>query len=275
MKGENYQALYESISHRSEHLPLKIYHPKGVYLHWHEEYEFVMVKNGSAVIIKNGTPIELSENQVLCLYSGDVHSIRCDASAEMTAIVVSPLFWEDNSFSYGQIAFQSLFERNDPVDRAVISILEEIVSVYYDKAFGYDFILRSKFTQIFAILLEHRRFSITRGKRQEIPDQLKKLLDFVHEHYAEKISLDLLSSVSFYSKTYIIRLFKKYTCLTPAEYILQYRLDIAKKMLRNGEATVLNIAYFCGFNSETYFIRAFKKQYGMTPYAYKASLLLG
>ncbi len=272
MKKIKREELYEQVCHKSENLPLKIYKTSNVYLHWHEEYEFIMVEKGTVLCVINGETIELTENEALLLHSGDLHSIHNVTNANVIAIVASPSFWADELFTslFGEnIKFQSVFIDSDPIDHTIIEILRQIVNIYKDKALGYGFIIKAKFSELFATLIMHKRFIYSVKSNEQIPNEFKNLMNYVHEHYSEKISISKLSAISFYSPTYIIRLFKRYTNFTPAEYITRYRLEIAKEKLRDGSDNNLNIALRCGFNSETYFIRAFKKRYGLTPYAYR------
>ena len=272
MKKIKHEELYEQICHKSEDLPLKIYKTNSVYLHWHEEYEFIMVEKGSVLCVINGETIELTENKALLLHGGDLHSIHNNTNSKIIAIVASSTLWEDETFTAlfkEPVKFQSVFTNNDPIDRSVMEILKQIINLYNDKNFGYRFAIKAKFAALFELLIINKRFTYFPQNAPHLPSALKSLMNYVHEHYAEKISLSTLSSVSFYSQTYIIKLFKRYTNLTPAEYITQYRLEIAKEKLQNGLDNNLSIALRCGFNSETYFIRAFKKRYGLTPYAYR------
>jgi len=272
MKKLKYEELYEQVCHKGEDLPLKIYKTNSVYLHWHEEYEFIMVEKGTVLCVINGETIELNENKALLLHSGDLHSIHNDTNANVIAIVASPSFWADELFAslFGEnIKFQSVFIDSDPIDHFIIEILKQIVNIYKDKTLGYGFVLKAKFSELFATLIMHKRFIYSAKSTERIPSEFKSLMSYVHEHYAEKISLNTLSEISFYSQTYIIKLFKRYTNFTPTEYITQYRLDIAKEKLRDSSDNNLTIALSCGFNSQTYFIRAFKKRYGLTPYAYR------
>ena len=55
------------------------------------------------------------------------------------------------------------------------------------------------------------------------------------------------------------------------DYVNGWRIEEAKPLIRNGEQTVLAIAYEVGFNSRSSFYAAFKKQTGVTPSAYKSS----
>ena len=272
MEEANHEALYEQVCHKSENLPLKIYQTRGVHLHWHEEYEFIIVKKGRVQCVVNGKTIELTKHTALLLHSGDLHSIHHNADASIIAIVASPLFWADEMFAslFGDnITFQSVFNDNDSVDRAVVDLIKQIIGIYNSKDFGYGFLIKAKFLELFSLLITYGRFSCSPKSIRRIPGEVKKLMNYVHEHYTEKISLQTLSSISFYSQTYIIKLFKQYTSFTPAEYITQYRLEIAQRRLCESSESNVTIALSCGFNSETYFIRAFKKRYGITPHVYR------
>ncbi|MBR5552516.1 MAG: helix-turn-helix transcriptional regulator [Clostridia bacterium] len=272
MKNANRESLYEQVCHKSENLPMKIYHTSGVNLHWHEEYEFIMVKNGSVSCVINGKAFDLTENKALLVHSGELHSIQSCSGAKIIAIVVSSTMWEDEMFGSifkEPIKFSSVFSYNTPLGHCVIEILDQITEIYDDKKFGYGFLIKAKFLELFSLFIESQSFTYVQKNASRLPDEMKNLMNYVHEHFAEKISLCTLSSVSFYSQTYIINLFKRYTNLTPTEYIIQYRLEIAKEKLRNTTESNVDIALSCGFNSETYFIRAFKKLYGITPFVYR------
>ncbi len=269
--------LYEKVQHKSKNnLPIKIYKTSGVYLHWHEEYEFIIVENGTALCIINGEQVNLNKNTVVLLQSGILHSIHAHPNTNIAAIVVSPSFWADKSFSElfdGRISFQYVFDNNNPIDQSVIEILKLIVNIYERQCFGYEFIMKAKFAELFAILIKNERICHTPRQSRKFPTELKTMMDYIHEHYTEKITLKTLSTISFYSPTYIIKLFKKFTNFTPAEYITQYRLTHAQRKLKNSFENNLDIALSCGFNSESYFVHAFKKRYGITPRTYRIQQL--
>ena len=99
----------------------------------------------------------------------------------------------------------------------------------------------------------------------EYPNPVKILIDFIEQNYFRKITLEELSSITFLSPYYLLRLFKKYTGYTPGEYINKYRLDFSKKLLLEPELTIEQIAFNLGFNTHSYFSKMFKKSTGLTP----------
>ena len=266
-------APYEQVQHKSgNNFPLKIYKPSGVYLHWHDEYEFLIVDKGEVTCIVNGEALVMKEHSAAILQSGVSHSIIHNKNAQITAIVASPSIWinktDENLFN-GKIVFQRLFNASDNFDCNVIEILKDIENLYNDQREYYEFIIKAKFTLLFGSLIKNGRFSHIQLRERKRTKEFQMLINYIHSHYTDKLSLNHLSNVSFYSPTYIIQLFKKYTNLTPAEYIIQYRLSIALEKLQNSTDSNLEIALCCGFNSESYFIQAFKKRYGITPKSYR------
>lgn len=105
----------------------------------------------------------------------------------------------------------------------------------------------------------------TTNSNFEYPNPVKTVIDFVEQNYFRKITLEELSSTTFLSPFYLLRLFKKYTGYTPGEFINKYRLDFSKKLLLEPELTIEQIALNLGFNTHSYFSKLFKKSSGLTP----------
>ena len=59
--------------------------------------------------------------------------------------------------------------------------------------------------------------------------------------------------------------------MTPVDYMKNYRLDAAARMLREG-TRVTEVVYNVGFSSSSYFAKCFKEKYGVLPRVYVASL---
>ncbi|MGE8298863.1 AraC family transcriptional regulator [Sphingobacterium paramultivorum] len=91
--------------------------------------------------------------------------------------------------------------------------------------------------------------------------------EFIQKHITEKISIGLLERTAHMSKASLTRMFNRELGLSPMEYVIQQRIEKAKKMLlltRN----VKESCYGAGFNDVNYFVRLFKSRVGMTPGAF-------
>ena len=270
--------LKESAIHRSGKIPLKIYADDYVPYHWHEEYEILYLEEGQAQCTINGVQICLKKGKALLIQSKDLHAYSSsNGTQNMHAIVVHPDFWasEDNDGIFsGNIRFQQEFSMERKEDRFFFDTVQQIRSCYAQKQFGYEFRLKALLAGLFATMLENDRYSMAEDHTAPSEtDTARNLFSYVHEHYAEELSLEQLAKLSHYSKSYIIKLFKKNTGQTPIEYINRYRLDRAKSLLKNKKNSILDVSLMSGFQNVGYFIRIFKSHFGMTPGVYRKELL--
>lgn len=94
---------------------------------------------------------------------------------------------------------------------------------------------------------------------------LMPAISYIHNFYPEDISLDDMAKRCGVSKSHFIRTFMRYIGSTPHEYLVQYRLKQAKRLLLSTDLTAEQIAEQCGFNSASHFTRAFRGNTGITP----------
>lgn len=98
---------------------------------------------------------------------------------------------------------------------------------------------------------------------------VKDILYYVSQHYAEDITLDQVAQMVELSRTYVCGLFKKEMGVNLTNYIMNYRIDKAKELLRDTNLKSYEIAGRVGFFDESYFSRTFKKVTGQSPNSYK------
>ena len=97
------------------------------------------------------------------------------------------------------------------------------------------------------------------------------LLEYIHSHYAESLSLDALSQYIHVNKTSLTKEFKAVVGCSVSEYIQLYRFQCACLALSTTDIPVGDIAGQCGFSSGAYFARRFRQVMGMTPLEYRKS----
>lgn len=97
--------------------------------------------------------------------------------------------------------------------------------------------------------------------------------EYIHNHYAENITLGMLCELVNLNRTSLNQRFKtqfSYTCM---EYLLNYRLKISQELLSNTNMKIHEIAENCGFKYDTYFIRQFTEKLGISPAMYRKNPL--
>lgn len=108
----------------------------------------------------------------------------------------------------------------------------------------------------------------TKSFDSSIPFCVRKALDVISERYAESITLTEIANICSCSVTYLSRSFKNIVGTSVYQYLTDYRLKKAQKLLKEG-ASVTEICYAVGFSDTSNFIRTFKTRFGATPHKYK------
>lgn len=100
-------------------------------------------------------------------------------------------------------------------------------------------------------------------------ERICKLLDYIHSHLDQPLTLDELAQQSCWSRWQLQRVFQSETGLTVANYVRELKLSTAAETLLADSSRVIDIAVGLGFNSEISFSRAFKQHFGVSPRDYR------
>jgi AraC family transcriptional regulator len=104
------------------------------------------------------------------------------------------------------------------------------------------------------------------------PGALRSVIGYMHDHIAEHIALDELSRVAGVSRFHFVRLFRRTTGMTPMRYLESCRIEFARKLLRDGNRSMPEIATAAGFADHSHFVKRFRRHAGCTPGQYAAQI---
>ncbi len=103
--------------------------------------------------------------------------------------------------------------------------------------------------------------------------RIERAKDVIAERYSDKnFSLQTICSELFISTSQFSVIFKEGTGKTFVEYLTEYRVTEAKKLLKNSDLKSYEIAENVGFADPRYFSIIFKKHTGLTPMEYRRNL---
>ncbi len=119
-----------------------------------------------------------------------------------------------------------------------------------------------------AVLLERYgevrpRLRFLGGKRRAVD----RAVDYIEEHLGERLDLAGIAAASGYSRFHFLRMFKDELGQTPVAFVMQRRVEHAKRLLRRG-LPIADTAYRSGFADQAHLNRRFKQQVGVTPGEY-------
>lgn len=102
-----------------------------------------------------------------------------------------------------------------------------------------------------------------------ISPHTESILKIIEEHYAEKLTLDLIAQQASYSKYYLAHQFKADMGISVCEYLTLFRIGKSKLLLINTNLSVAEVAAGVGFLSVSNFIRTFSQYETITPHRYR------
>jgi AraC family transcriptional regulator len=102
--------------------------------------------------------------------------------------------------------------------------------------------------------------------------QLARAIEFMDANLAERVGLDDIAGAVGLSPAHFIRQFKLSTGMSPHKYLVRLRLERAKRLLRETDCSIAQIAFDCGFSHQEHMTRFFGQLAGTTPAVFRRAV---
>lgn len=127
--------------------------------------------------------------------------------------------------------------------------------------------------EIERMLVEEVIQPMVRSMKEKTNQQFRcisdKIAAIIRAEYDQDLSLEMIGERLHYNPNYLSSIFKKEFGTTFSEYLMSYRLDIAKKWLVETDMTIKDIAERLQYHNPQNFIRSFRKKEDITPGSYR------
>ena len=108
-------------------------------------------------------------------------------------------------------------------------------------------------------------------KSENSTSAIETVISYINTNYENKIANSDLAKLTGYHEYHLNRIFKKQTGMTIHKFIMQVRINEAKKLIMTTDIPIYSIAEATGFNSDTHLSNCFKNYFGYSPLEYKAN----
>ena len=131
--------------------------------------------------------------------------------------------------------------------------------------------LKSYLIQILLLVIREQCEPMERPKGCDFESANKKyvveqILNYVEEHYSEKISLDQIAENMYLSPFYISKIFKAETGETPIHSLIEIRMEKARELLlEEPSLSIQEVSARVGYEDAYHFSKLFKKKFGVAP----------
>lgn len=252
--------------------------------HYHDFCELVLVLSGRGRHLLEGESFPVSAGNVFVVQGQQVHSFREREGLVLVNIMYDPLrlplpagllrrmpgysalFLLEPSFRSAH-RFSSRLQLDREDLGAAEALAERIEAESAAALPGHEAVLLGLLVELMAFL--SRRYGESEVRESRSLLEMGKLISTLEQRSGEPWTLAQMAKVARLSRTNLLRVFRQATGKSPIDYLIGLRIEAAKRLLRQGELSMTDIALETGFGDSNYFARKFRQATGRTPTAFR------
>lgn len=236
--------------------------------HWHNSIEITYVVKGEKIQRMENDEIVAKEGTLLLVNSGVSHDIDVKKGIEGIVLLIDRKFI--NHVCPKAIGKRFDLDKNLEVKQRIIEILlkiykreakeNKLIDTYIDVLTIIDLLTN---------YLIDDKYYVQEKHDDELYELVIEVINYIDTNYKQKISLNELSVLTNYNKSYLSTIFKKKMGISIFEYIKNVRIQHCLDDLKYSGESIVNIALNNGFPNIQAFNRTFKEFFQMTPKQYR------
>lgn len=282
--------LRETVDRGNTLIPFYIYHQHCnkylLYLHWHNEVEIIYVEKGSLVFTVDTLPIKISEGQCIIINSGQLHSAQYteDIISIHHALLFDLNFLSSLNYDYCQKNYIEpllneeyrlplIIDEKSIWGKNIIEEVKEAIKLYDAKEYGFEIAIKASLYKIISFVAQGNKFIKEKNSSSSSVNYkiniIKKSLNYIQNNYTKRIYIENLANEVNMNPQYFCRFFKANIGKTPVDFINQYRIEQAAKIIKMEDRKISDVCFEVGFDNFSYFIKKFKHYKNCTPSKFK------
>jgi len=156
----------------------------------------------------------------------------------------------------------------DEAEECAEIIRRTLFDIHPQNAIEESAMLQKAFYEIIAVHLKSVKYTSS-----PFDELLKSVTLYLESNFDKKILISEMSEKMGYTRNHISRLFKKQYGISPCEYVLNLRIEKAKKLLEDNKFSIDQISTAVGYDDASYFSKIFLRKTKMTPSQYRKKIL--
>ena len=239
--------------------------------HIHNHYQIIYFLEGSGEFFLKNSKYPIPQEGFFLIKPEEQHGLIPFKDSAVKTLDLK-FFIVDDDLKKEIDSLSGIFQtENSQIKTLFLKIKEE----GSEKPYHYKAMSNIYLSQILLLLLRYKTpLNHWKNKDDYIDDDILndhsdeviwKIQEFIKKHYAQHLSLDVLSTNLGYNKSYICQRFQKVIKCTPMHYIYWVRISKAKELITYSDYSLKQISAMTGFESIHHFARIFHKYKGITP----------
>ena len=167
-----------------------------------------------------------------------------------------------------------IFKEGHPIHAILERCMNDSYEEYLAKDVCYKLPIRANIYLSMTALLRHYCTVKDDSERMIYHNvlRLRPVINYIAEHYSEKIYVEKLADIIMVSPDYFTKMFKDSIGKTPVDYINGIRVNRSMQLLIDSEKSIAEIAEETGFCNANYFHKIFKQYTEKSPLAYRKTV---
>ncbi|MBV4495898.1 AraC family transcriptional regulator [Pseudomonas sp. SWRI12] len=237
--------------------------------HSHDHFSIGAITAGRSTYIHERSSFQVESGTVVLMNPGDVHACNPidDQPWSYVMLYVDTQWLRDLQRRIGfdeNLDFQG-FATTHSRDAELFAALGRLYGQLVDEQL--DTAGKHAAAEAFFMDLQQRLNPAGRPDRGSHPG-LMRAAQFIHDHCSEALKLEDICTAAQLSPSYLSRAFKRHYGMTPHAFLVNRRIQFARRQLREGKL-IADVALDCGFADQAHFQRAFKQHLAATPGQYR------
>ena len=249
-----------------------------------DSMEIIQVLEGKVMISVGTERFEAEAGDFVFIPADLTHRVDSEGFANLRGLVFESSILEENMAHFDtEILYMFHVQSRNRIaplgkTHPIYPILKQYMAESYEefvaKDVCYKLPIRANIYLMMTAYLRHYCGSKDESERMVYHNvlRLRPVIEYVEEHYKEKIYIDDLAEKLMVSPDYFTRMFKESIGKTPIDYINGLRVNRALELLENPRLSVAAVAEEIGFCNPNYFHKIFKPYMDVSPVAYRKTL---
>lgn len=250
--------------------------------HFHPELEIVYVKHGSGKRHIGNHISYYNGGDLIFLGPNLPHygfTDRLSGSNSEIVVQMKESFLGKNFFALPEMSnIQQLFERSKAGLSFYGNTKDEVGARLTDMFFMDEFDRLMEFLKILQILANSKEYNVLNASgvtlivQGQDTDRIDTVYKYVRLHFTELIQLEDIANLVNMTVPSFCRYFKRVTGKTFTEFVNEFRIVHACKLLSEERHTIAEVCFESGFNNFSHFNRLFKQKTGQSPNNYRKAV---
>lgn len=246
-------------------------------VHWHEEFEMVLVRTGTLTATVNGCEHVLRAGEGIFVNSSVLHAYKetegCAADVLYLLFLPALIGGRDGSVFWrkyldplvSSLRLSGLPLRGEPWQQEVLDRTHTAAGLLSTEPEGYEIDVRSQLTRITQTICAHAVPAPESGCQTEASQTMRQMLAFLEANYFRDLRTEDIAAAAHISVRSCQRLFRKFTSQSPKQFLTAFRLEQAQRLLKDTAWSIPEIGAECGFADQSYFTKLFRERCGCPP----------